>query len=106
MLARVGAAILRLLRLEPVALGAALTAWATAQKWGDLTMAAVGLTIVWIVRMLSTPTIKVEQAKREAEALGYSKALDDVNALAAPPPPPLPARADRPLRIPRKPRTP
>lgn len=79
---KLGANLLRVLRLEPVALGAALTAWATAQKWSDLTMAAVGLTIVWIVRMLSTPTVKVEEQKQEAHDAGYTKAVADIGSLA------------------------
>lgn len=75
--------VLRVLKLEPVSLGAALGAWIMAARWDSLIESAAILTIAWVVRSLSTPTSKVEQQKQEAQQLGYEKAKADIASLAS-----------------------
>jgi hypothetical protein len=64
-----GRALARILTREPASLGAAVVAWVAVLNPSPVVVAAVTVTVGWIVRMLSTPTkAAAEQAVQAADA--------------------------------------
>lgn len=66
----------------PVLLGAFITTGLFLWVHGGDGRAVVVSGVAWAVHLFSTPTIKVEKAKRDAHAAGYTKAIGDVQSLA------------------------
>lgn len=82
---------------EPVLLGAFVSAAAFLVVHGSGGQAVIVAGIAWVVRLLSTSTVKAKENEDKAHSAGYDKAVAEVSSLAAPPaarpvivPPPLP----------------